>query len=80
MSNASKQPKWDIYEAAILLEAVLSVEDKKEAKKDAIGRVSAELRNIAIARGLSIDETYRNINGITFQYQIMEFSALGREN
>lgn len=80
MSNASKQPKWDIYEAAILLEAVLSVEDKKEAKKDAIGRVSAELRNIAIARGLSIDETYRNINGITFQYQSMEFSALGREN
>lgn len=33
MSNASKQPKWDIYEAAILLEAVLSVEDKKKLRK-----------------------------------------------
>ncbi len=80
MSNASKQPKWDIYEAAILLEAVLNVEDGKEAKKDAIERVSVELRQIAIAKGLSIDETYRNINGISFQYQSMEFSALGREN
>jgi len=80
MSNASKQPKWDIYEAAILLEAVFSVESGKETKTVAIEKVSADLRNLAKARGLSIDETFRNINGITFQYQSMEYSALGRKS
>lgn len=80
MSTASRQPNWDIYEAAILHEAVLSVEAGKETRKDAIRRASAELRKIAIAKGISIDETYRNTNGIAFQFQSMEFSAFGRES
>lgn len=54
---------WDKYETAILLEAVLRIENKEESKNDAIERVSRQLRSMANNRGLSIDDTYRNSNG-----------------
>ena len=78
MTSGNRQPNWDIYESALLLEAVYNVENGKEAKRDAIKRVSLMLRCIGINRGFQVDDTFRNINGITFQYQSMEFSALGR--
>lgn len=55
---------WDKYEAAILLEAVLKIENNSESKGNAIERVSRQLRSMAQNRGLSIDDTYRNTNGI----------------
>lgn len=55
---------WDKYEAAILLEAVLKIENNSESKGNAIERVSRQLRSMAQNRGLSIDDTYRNANGI----------------
>ena len=79
MSLPSQQPRWDIFEAAILLEAVLNVNAHKEVRKEAIRRVSTTLRKLAKQRGLDFDETFRNENGITFQFQSMEFSALGKE-
>ncbi|MBQ8803652.1 MAG: hypothetical protein IJZ53_08475 [Tyzzerella sp.] len=72
------QPKWNKYEAAILLEAVIRVENKQEGRKEAIRRVSNMLRKMAISHGENIDEIYRNINGITFQFQSMEYSAFGK--
>ncbi len=78
MIRGNRQPNWDKYEAALLLEAVLNVESGQEKKKGAIKRVSSILRQIALNRGLSIDDTYRNENGIAFQFQSMEFSAFGR--
>ena len=80
MTSANQQPKWDIFEAAILLEAVLNVNTKKENTKDAIKRVSTTLRSMAINKGRNIDEIFRNLNGITFQFQSMEFSLLGKQN
>ena len=55
---------WDKYEAAILLEAVLRVDANTESKNDAIERVSKQLRSMAKNRGLSIDDVYRNTNGM----------------
>lgn len=72
------QPRWNKIEAAVLLEAVLNVENCLEKRQDAIVRVSATLRKMAETRGIKIDDKYRNINGITFQFQSMEYSALGR--
>lgn len=80
MTSPSQQPRWDIYEAAILLEAVLNVDAQKETRRDAIKRVSSTLRKLAKQRGLDIDDTFRNENGITFQFQSMEFSAFGKES
>lgn len=72
------QPQWNIFESALLLEAVLNVESGNENKKEAIKRLSFTLRTIAKNKGLQIDEVYRNVNGITFQFQSMEYSAFGR--
>lgn len=72
------QPCWSKIEAAVLLEAVLNVENGTEKRKDAIVRVSTTLRKMAVVQGASIDDKYRNINGITFQFQSMEYSAFGR--
>lgn len=72
------QPRWNIYEAAMLLNAVLNVENGIEKRKDAIVRVSKSLRKMALTQNINIDEKYRNVNGITFQFQSMEFSAFGR--
>ncbi len=75
----SIQPPWNEVEAAVLLEAVLNVENGKEQRKEAISRVSTTLRKMAITQGIEIDEKYRNVNGITFQFQSMEYSAFDRE-
>lgn len=72
------QPRWNKVEAVILLEAVLNVENGLENRKQAITRVSEVLRKIVEMQGLEIDDKYRNVNGITFQFQSMEFSAFGR--
>lgn len=72
------QLRWNKMEAAILLEAVLNVDNGLEKQKDAIVRVSATLRKMAKAQGVEIDDKYRNVNGITFQFRSMEYSALRR--
>lgn len=66
---------WDKYEAAILLEAVLKIENNSESKGNAIERVSRQLRSMAQNRGLSIDDTYRNANGISMQITAMKATA-----
>ena len=59
----AKRKIWDKYEAAILLEAVLNIENNTEKRSEAIERVSKQLRSMAQNQGLSIDSTYRNANG-----------------
>lgn len=74
-----KQPKWDIYEAAILLDGYLETQQKCQPRIQIIKRVSEQLRNMAINRGKVIDEVYRNENGISYQMQSMD-SAYKGEN
>ena len=71
---------WDKYEAALLLEAVLNVEANIESKTDAIERVSEQLRTIAKNRGFSIDDVYRNTNGISMQMAAMKATAFELES
>ena len=71
---------WDKYEAAILLEAVLNVEANIERKNDAIERVSKQLRSMAKNRGFSIDDIYRNTNGISMQMVAMKATAFDIES
>ena len=68
---------WDKYEAAILLEAVLRIENKEEGKNGAIERVSEQLRSMAKNRGFLIDDVYRNANGISMQMAAMKATAFG---
>ena len=79
MNTGKKQPKWDIYEAAILLDGYLETQQKCQPRIQIIKRVSEQLRNMAINRGKVIDEVYRNENGISYQMQSMD-SAYKAQN
>lgn len=65
---------WDIYEAVILLDALINVLNEKISRKKAIEVVSEELRQRAIKNGMKIDDVFRNTNGITLQMSVMEYA------
>ena len=69
--KSSKQPKWDIFEAAILLDALLKVKGGIP-KAHMVNLVSFRFRQKAINQNIEIDEIYRNTNGITFQMISMD--------
>ena len=68
----AQRVQWDIYEAVILLDALLKVQENVISRKDAVEEVSRELRDRATNNGLIIDEVFRNANGISMQMQIMQ--------
>lgn len=72
MSSNSRQPKWDIYESVVLLDGYLEALKKEQPKARIIKRVSDNLRQMAINRGITIDGIYRNENGISYQMQSMD--------
>lgn len=67
---------WDKYETALLIEAWLNVERGVLTSKEAVSTLSIQLRQRAIANGTTIDEKYRNENGVTLQ--LMNISLLMR--
>ena len=77
MALSNKQPKWDIYEAAILLDGYLEMLRTNQPKARIIKRVSADLRRMAVNRGVEIDNIYRNENGVSYQIQSMDSAYKG---
>lgn len=71
------QKQWDKYEAAILPDLYLEHLKGTLSKKDAIQTVSKKLRTMAKNDNAIIDDTYRNISGITFQLLSMESAYKG---
>ena len=74
-----KQPKWDTYEAVVLLDGYLEMRQSQQPRKQIIGRVSSDLRRMAVNRGLEIDEIFRNENGISYQIQSMDSAYKGEK-
>lgn len=66
------QPQWNLYEAAILLQAYVETLHGTMTLQEAIRSVSNHLRQMAVNNGIEIDDVFRNINGITFQMKSME--------
>lgn len=73
-----RQPKWDIFEAAILLDGFLQTQLKTQSKLKTVKSISLQLRQMAINRGLKIDNVYRNENGISYQIKSMESAFKGK--
>jgi len=73
-----RQPKWDIYEAVILLDGYLEAQHGSQPKSHIVKRISVDLRRMALNRGIQIDDVYRNENGISYQIQSMETAVLTR--
>ena len=62
---------WDEYEAAILILACVDYNAGKCTKKEAIKNVSQALRKRAENNGITIDDVFRNENGITMQFMLV---------
>lgn len=77
MASNNKQPQWDIYEAVILLNGYLEALQNKKPKLQIIKRVSSELRQMAVNKGIIIDDIYRNENGISYQMKSMDSAYKG---
>lgn len=65
---------WDMHEAAVLFQAMLRVLAGEIKRKDAVSDVSSKLREMAIGRGIKIDEKYRNENGVSLQMNCIEYA------
>ena len=79
MALGNRQPKWDIYEAAILLNGYLEGLKANQPKSKIVKRVSADLRQMAVNRGIIIDDSYRNESGISYQIQSMHSAYKGKK-
>ena len=62
---------WDEYETAILISACVDYNAGKCTKKEAIKDVSQILRKRAEKNGIEIDDVFRNENGITMQFMLV---------
>lgn len=74
-----RQPQWTIYEAAILLNGYLELNEKHLPKMRIVKRVSNELRQMAVNNGMVIDDVFRNENGISYQIQSMDSAYVGHK-
>lgn len=79
MASGNKQPKWEIYEAAILLDGYLEWLHTNQPKSKIVKRISTDLRRMAVNRGIEIDDIYRNENGISYQIQSMDSAYRGEK-
>lgn len=66
---AMKNPNWNRYEAALLIEGYKRIEDGGASRKEVVEEISERLRT----QGLIESATYRNVNGITLQIGAIEF-------
>lgn len=71
------QPKWNRHESALLVEGCLKIK-QGEDKNTLIAELSKLLRKLGEINGLSIDEIYRNENGIAWQMKRMQIALSGK--
>ena len=65
-----RQPKWDKYEAALLIEAYWKIKNDGALRGAVISALSSTLRNRA---SFEIDDTFRNENGINMRLGELEY-------
>ena len=63
---------WDRYEVALLFSAYERVAEGSDINTEA-AKLSETLRNLAVRRGVTIDDTYRNVNGMKMQLANVQF-------
>lgn len=73
MSSPFGKIEWNKYEVSLLIEAYKNVESGDITRTDAISKLSKRLRNRMLIHGISIGETYRNINCINTQMSAIDY-------
>ena len=61
-----------------MLDGCVEIQEGKASKEEAVSRISTALRQMAINKGIVIDDVYRNVNGIQWQLSFMK-KALGSD-
>ena len=64
---------WSDYEIALLVEITLDTIKNPQSYKSNVKNLSNILRQMAVAKGIAIDEKYRNCNGIILQMTKMRY-------
>lgn len=68
----SSKISWNCYEVALLLNTYKRVAEGFDINTE-ITKLSIALRNLATHRGIQIDETYRNVNGMKMQLANVQY-------
>lgn len=61
-----------------MIETYQKIKAKEVNKEDGLAKLSKDLRQIAINRGIGIDDIYRNISGMNWQFGIIDRVFTGR--
>lgn len=59
--------EWDEIETSLLIEAYIDIKEHNAEKEMRLLKLSNDLRVLARNRGIKIDDTYRNYNGMQWQ-------------
>lgn len=71
-----RQMSWNKYEVAMLIDAYNKIKSNPLNKLQILQKLSDDLRTMAKNTGMAIDETYRNLNGMQWQYGFIERAFL----
>lgn len=69
--------EWDEHEVALLIDSCCKVSGRVLSKAEAVALLSDTLRKKAKDVGLTIDDVYRNTNGIALQMTKMDYLLTG---
>ena len=69
----NKNPKWTREEALILFDSYIQVMQGHISKEEAVKIVSLKLRKMAMDSGIQIDDTFRNEDGISMQFENINY-------
>ena len=61
-----------------MIETYEKIKAKEVNKEDGLAKLSKDLRQIAINRGIEIDDIYRNISGMNWQFGIIDRVFTGK--
>ena len=67
-----KTVPFSIYEAVLLLDAYLESKNAEIPRLRVVKRLSNDLRTMAINEGKTIDDSFRSVDGLSYQITIMK--------
>lgn len=68
-----RQPNWDEYEAAVLIDSYFRMKNEGIPKSDIVSYVSKTLRQRAKDQGKNIDSRFRNHDGISMRLSELDY-------
>jgi hypothetical protein len=71
--------KWSDIEVALLIDTYFNVKNGKLSRNEGLKTLSSNLRKIDMNQGKCISDLYRNINGMSWQFGVLESLNNGKD-